>query len=61
MSVLSKLSDWIDEIPPLEQPMRFGNKVRLRTLDDKPRPVNTHRIYMSRLLEFGWKRWKECV
>lgn len=23
---LNKLSDWIDQVPPIEQPMRFGNK-----------------------------------
>lgn len=26
MDLLDQLSQWIDEVPPIEQPMRFGNK-----------------------------------
>ena len=26
LAVLDKLEVWIDETPPIEQPMRFGNK-----------------------------------
>ena len=31
---LNVIDKWVDEIPPLEQPMRFGNKA-FRTLIDK--------------------------
>ena len=31
---LSKLDTWLDEVPPVEQPMRFGNKA-FRTWVDK--------------------------
>ena len=31
---LEEISAWIDEVPPIEQPMRFGNKA-FRTLMDK--------------------------
>jgi serine/threonine-protein phosphatase 2A activator len=26
LNVLDKLINWIDEVPPIEQPQRFGNK-----------------------------------
>lgn len=26
VSMMDKLHDWVDEIPPLQQPMRFGNQ-----------------------------------
>lgn len=26
LAFLEKCSGWVDDIPPLEQPMRFGNK-----------------------------------
>ena len=26
LAFLAKCSAWVDEIPPLDQPMRFGNK-----------------------------------
>ena len=32
--MLEQISVWVDEVPPIEQPMRFGNKA-YRTLMDK--------------------------
>lgn len=32
--MLDQISNWIDEVPPIEQPMRFGNRA-YRTLMDK--------------------------
>ena len=26
LAAIEELSDWIDEIPPIQQPMRYGNK-----------------------------------
>ncbi|XP_041378741.1 serine/threonine-protein phosphatase 2A activator-like [Gigantopelta aegis] len=36
-AMLDKLSKWVDEIPPLEQPQRFGNKA-FRTWLDRVKP-----------------------
>lgn len=33
-NLLDSISEWIDEIPPIEQPMRFGNRA-FRILMDK--------------------------
>lgn len=33
LDLLSKLSQWIDEIPPIQQPQRFGNKAFKTWLD----------------------------
>lgn len=32
--MLNEINSWIDEIPPLQQPMRFGNKA-FRTFFDR--------------------------
>lgn len=34
MDYLQKIYDWLDEVPPIDQPMRFGNKA-FRTWMDK--------------------------
>ncbi|KAF6215067.1 hypothetical protein GE061_009816 [Apolygus lucorum] len=33
LTILNRLSDWIDEIPPIQQPQRFGNKAFRTWLD----------------------------
>jgi hypothetical protein len=34
VAMLSEINSWIDEIPPIQQPMRFGNKA-YRTFYDR--------------------------
>jgi hypothetical protein len=34
LDCLEKYNNWLDEVPPIEQPMRFGNKA-FRTWMDK--------------------------
>lgn len=38
VKMLDDFRDWIDEIPPIQQPMRFGNK-SFRTWHDKVQAV----------------------
>ena len=33
ITYLDKLEQWLDEVPPIEQPMRFGNKAFRTWLD----------------------------
>lgn len=39
--LLDKLSTWVDEIPPVQQPMRFGNKA-FRTWMDRLEAVSSN-------------------
>lgn len=39
LKVLEKLSRWVDEMPPVEQPQRFGNKA-FRSWWEKIRDVS---------------------
>lgn len=43
LAFLAKCSAWVDEIPPLDQPMRFGNKA-FRIWLEKIEEVNHYNL-----------------
>jgi serine/threonine-protein phosphatase 2A activator len=48
---LETIDKWIDEIPPVQQPMRFGNKA-FRTWQDRVIKVNFN--YLHNFIGGGW-------
>lgn len=43
VELVNEINSWIDEIPPIQQPMRFGNKA-FRTFYDRVVEVSTWAI-----------------
>ena len=56
---LETLMKWVDEIPPIEQPMRFGNKA-FKTWIDKLNAVSfTSLMYLElRLNPFDFQKFR---
>ena len=46
LNILDKLINWIDEVPPIEQPQRFGNKA-FKTWLDKVKEASLIEINFS--------------
>ncbi len=42
--VLDKLMAWVDEVPPIEQPQRFGNKA-FKTWLNKVKEVSFDKLF----------------
>ena len=49
LDVMKELNTWIDEIPPLVQPSRFGNKA-FRIWFDRLCKVSFRNPFLSRIL-----------
>lgn len=51
-NMIATLEQWVDEIPPVQQPMRFGNKAFRSWLDKvhQVRPKNAKLMHHYRIL-----------
>ena len=50
IAMLETMDNWIDEIPPVDQPQRFGNKA-FRTWCSKLEEVRNHQLINLRVID----------
>ena len=50
--VLDKLMAWVDEVPPIEQPQRFGNKA-FKTWLNKVKEVSFDKLFQFSMQNSG--------